>query len=149
MSGGADEARKYTKNVHGDLHAKAREIDAAVKQDHGKPPIGLLPTLALEEISRAFEFGANKYGRFNWCKGFHWSRLIDSSYRHLGAWSRGEDKDSQSNLSHLTHLAACVIMLIEHELRGLGTDDRYKWKEGNTHDRNTTNSGNSPGNNGD
>lgn len=143
MSGGADEARKHTKNVHGDLYAKARGEDAAVKQDKGKAPVSLLPSLALEEISRAFEFGAHRYGRFNWCKGFHWSRLIDSSYRHLGAWSRGEDKDSESNLSHLTHLAACVIMLIEHEIRGLGTDDRYKWKEGTDNDRNTTNSSNS------
>lgn len=99
----------------------------ATKHDQNKPPLDLLPTKALEEIALAFDYGAKKYSRYNWCGGFNWSRLIGASMRHLNAFNSGENLDEESKLSHLSHLGACVMMLIEHQKRNLGKDDRYKW----------------------
>lgn len=129
MSSGTDELRSLVKNVHGviDHVETARKIDAGLKYDYGKAPLSLLPGQALEMIAEVFGFGAQKYARYNWTNGFHWSRLIDSSYRHLNAFNAGKDLDDESKLSHLAHLGCCVLMLLEHQARGLGVDDRYKW----------------------
>jgi hypothetical protein len=96
------------------------------KHDSGKPRTDLLPPDALLEVSKVFTFGGNKYGDYNWCKGFKWSRLLGAALRHLFAFMRGEDKDPESNHSHLAHAACCVLMLISHEQRKLGEDDRWK-----------------------
>lgn len=96
------------------------------KFDAGKIPLNLLPTPAIEEIAKVLEFGAKKYDAYNWAKGMAWSRLIASALRHLFAWSRGEDKDPETGLSHLAHVGCCVLFLLQYELSSLGTDDRYK-----------------------
>lgn len=101
-------------------------MDKAIKFDQTKPPLDLLPSKALEEIALAFQYGAKKYSKHNWCNGFEWSRLISSAMRHLNSFNSGEDNDQESRLSHLSHLGACVMILIEHEKRKLGKDDRFK-----------------------
>jgi hypothetical protein len=95
------------------------------KHDQGKVPVELLPTQALEEIAKVLDFGKRKYHAWNWSGGFAWSRLIGAAMRHLFAWQRGENKDPESGLSHLAHLGCCVLFLIQHELSGLGEDDRF------------------------
>jgi len=101
-------------------------ISEGMKHDANKIPVELLPTQALEEIAKALAFGQKKYNSWNWAKGFKWSRLIGAAMRHLFAWSRGEDTDKESGLSHLAHLGCCVLFLLQHELSQLGTDDRFK-----------------------
>jgi hypothetical protein len=101
-------------------------IEEGVKHDQDKVPVELLPTQALEEIAKVLAFGKIKYEAWNWSKGFKWTRLIGAAMRHLFAWQRGEDKDKESGLSHLAHLGCCVLFLLQHELSGLGEDDRYK-----------------------
>lgn len=98
----------------------------ALKFDNEKIPVELLPTQALEEIGKVLAFGRKKYDAWNWSKGFKWSRLIGAAMRHLFAWQRGEDKDKESGLSHLAHLGCCVLFLLQHEISGLGEDDRHK-----------------------
>ncbi len=97
-----------------------------VKADLGKPSMGLLPWPALIEVAKVLDKGAEKYSRHNWLKGMAWSRLSDAALRHLTAWIYGDDKDSETGLSHLSHCACCILFLGTYEVLGLGTDDRWK-----------------------
>lgn len=98
----------------------------AIKHDSDKVRWELLSVDALNEIAKVMTIGASKYTDNNWREGFKWSRLIGAAYRHLSAWHNGQDKDPETGLSHLAHLGCCVMFLLEHEKRNLGTDDRYK-----------------------
>lgn len=96
------------------------------KNDSEKVRWELLSVDALNEVAKVMTFGAKKYDDNNWRGGFAWSRLIGAAYRHLSAWHNGQDKDPETGLSHLAHLGCCVMFMLEHEIRGLGKDDRYK-----------------------
>lgn len=102
------------------------ELTEGTKYDSGKVPLELLPTQALEEVARVLDFGQKKYASWNWAKGFKWTRLIGAAIRHIYAYQRGEDKDPESGLSHLSHAACCILFLLQHEISNLGEDDRYK-----------------------
>jgi hypothetical protein len=96
------------------------------KNDQGKAAWYLMPWDALEEILRAFEFGAEKYGPWNFRNGMKWSRPFSALCRHIFAWWRGEDNDPESGLSHLAHAGACVVMLLVYIRNNPDQDDRYK-----------------------
>ena len=107
-------------------HINELRLVTATKHDQDKNRLELIPASGIYGIGRAMTFGASKYSANNWANGFEYSRLCGSAMRHLLAWMSGEDKDSESGLSHLDHLGACVVMLIAHETEGLGNDDRRK-----------------------
>lgn len=97
-----------------------------LKFDQGKARIDLIDPGFLEGLGGVLGFGASKYAAHNWRGGIDISRLVGSAYRHLGSFNRGEDKDQESNLSHLYHLAANAMMaawLLEHKPE---FDDRFK-----------------------
>lgn len=98
----------------------------ALKQDDNKVRMELLSPIALTEIAKVLTFGAKKYADHNWRKGFAWSRLLGAAMRHLLAFLSGQDKDPETGLSHLAHLGATVIFLLEHEVTHIDKDDRYK-----------------------
>lgn len=100
-------------------------MNQALKHDSEKVRMELLSVPALVEISRVMTFGAKKYADHNWRQGFAWSRLYGAALRHLSAHMNGENTDAESGLSHLAHAGCCIMFLIEHEARQLGTDDRY------------------------
>lgn len=100
---------------------------SGVKHDSNKPPLELIPPVALTEIARALEFGANKYGRYNWCSGMAWSRLIGAAFRHIAAFNDGEDNDPESSLPHLSHAACCIVFLLTYQHLYKEGDDRYKF----------------------
>lgn len=102
------------------------------KFDRDKIPMELLPTEALREIAKVLRFGAKKYDPWNWKKGMRWSRLAGAALRHLYAWLEREDKDPESDLSHLAHLGCCVLFLLAYETLGIGIDDR--WQQGENND---------------
>lgn len=103
---------------------KALNIQIGKKYDQEKADLTYLNPWAMAEISKAFEFGANKYGRYNYRKGMRWLRLSAAGLRHIYSWSWGEDKDPESGLSHLAHAGACIFMLLDYEFNKLGEDDR-------------------------
>ncbi|EJF77436.1 hypothetical protein MCQ_01520, partial [Candidatus Bartonella washoeensis Sb944nv] len=105
------------------------EANEAHKNDDGKARVDLIPPLSLIEIGRVLEFGAKKYGANNWRNGMHWSRFHGAALRHLLAWFGGENKDGESDLSHLAHAACCLLFLMECEAKQIGHDDRFKSKE--------------------
>lgn len=56
----------------------------------GKGRMDLLPPWAIEELSKVFEAGAEKYEARNWERGIPVSRFIDSGLRHALKFLRGD-----------------------------------------------------------
>ena len=90
----------------------------AVKADDGKVDWSLVPFEALEGMVQVLQFGAKKYDSWNWTKGggFVWMRVFASCMRHLFAWSRGEDNDPESGMSHISH-AQCNLLFLAYYIR--------------------------------
>jgi hypothetical protein len=84
------------------------------KFDSGKIRMDLLPHDAIYETAGVYTFGGVKYGDRNWEEGIKWSRLYGALQRHIQAFWRGEDYDSESGQKHLAHAACCVTMLLEN-----------------------------------
>ena len=94
------------------------------KFDQGKPPVTLLTKEFIFGTARALDYGTGKYGRDNYKAGMEWNRMLDSTFRHLFAFAGKENIDSESELCHLFHAAACLNMLIYYYETKTGTDDR-------------------------
>jgi hypothetical protein len=103
-----------------------KETDKGKKNDADKVRWELLSVPAIREIAKVMTFGAKKYDAHNWRGGFDWSRLYGAALRHLTSHMEGDSIDSESGLSHLAHAGCCIMFLLEHEIRKLGNDDRYK-----------------------
>jgi len=104
-------------------------MSEGIKYDNEKPPMALLEPEFLEEIARVLGFGANKYAADNWRDGISYRRYISAAYRHLGAFSKGEDLDPESQLTHLGHLGCCIMFLYWISRHNTKMDDRWKGKE--------------------
>lgn len=98
----------------------------ATKADGNKPRLDLVSEPALIGLAKVLEFGAAKYAADNWRKGMAWRRCIGAAFRHLLAFSAGEDIDLESGLPHIDHALCCLMFLSEYQKRKLGTDDRFK-----------------------
>lgn len=119
--------------------------DIALKNDGAKMPLDLLAWLddaAMVMVGRVLQFGAIKYFRDNWRKGFKWSRLCAAAIRHIFAFLRGQDLDiceehkgvrpdtctECSGLPHLAHAICMLMFALSHYLTKSGTDDRHRDK---------------------
>lgn len=95
-------------------------MDQKVKADAGKVRPTLVPLKLIEAVAAVREYGCSKYhDPENW-KKVEKQRYKDALYRHWLAYLKGEDKDLESGLPHLWHLACNAAFLIEME----GTDER-------------------------
>lgn len=99
---------------------------SGARYNEGKLRWGLMSWPALREVVRVLEFGAKKYAAWNWTKGLSWSDCFSSLQRHLLAWYEGEDRDPETGLSHMAHVACNAMFLMHFILFGTGTDDRPK-----------------------
>lgn len=91
----------------------------------GKLPLHLWPETASALGSLALLDGALKYGRSNFrAVGVRASIYYDAARRHLAAWFEGEDTDPDSGLPQLSHVLACVAILVEAQAAGNMQDDR-------------------------
>lgn len=81
-------------------------------------------TAMMHEVARVLAFGAQKYERDNWRKGFKWTRLSDGIDRHLRAYELGEVTDLETGMPHLAHACCGLLFLVTHIEDGLGEDDR-------------------------
>ena len=95
------------------------------KFDTNKPSFSDIPQKALMSTAKAFNYGANKYGKFNYSGSIEASRLYDACQRHLYAWITGEDIDESGN-SHLSHAIASLMMLEEGFINKTIVDNRNK-----------------------
>lgn len=97
-----------------ELMAKAN--DPGVKFDDGKLPLDLWSPDALEATADILGLGAVKYVEWNWAKGLKYRRVFSALMRHLWAWWRGEDNDSEWNKHHLAHAMCCLMFLLHYEM---------------------------------
>lgn len=106
-------------------------MDKPIKDDSMKSPLDLIPPRALAEVGRCMQYGAIKYGQYNYLAGggFEYTRLIAAILRHINAFQRGEDVADDTGYSHIAHAASGCLMLMETIKLGKGTDDRYKPEE--------------------
>ena len=98
------------------------------KKAHGalKPCLSYMPTSILLAVARVFELGARKYGLRNWRRQpIDASTYYDAMNRHLIAWFEGgEDIDPESGQSHLAHVVACAMIVMDSRNLGTLKDDR-------------------------
>lgn len=88
-------------------------IGEGKKADSEKPTMAIIPQIAKEEMAKAFTYGAKKYGAYNWCNGIAVTRLLSAAERHISAFLKGEDVDSESGNLHLGHALASIAMALE------------------------------------
>jgi hypothetical protein len=85
---------------------------AGTKLDHGKPMVSLIDPGWLLEVAEVLTFGATKYSPDNWKHvDDATARYLSAAYRHLLAYQKGLENDSESNLSHLAHATCCLMFL--------------------------------------
>ena len=111
----------------GDAEVEVRVRDPKTGGEKGQKScqIGALDPRAVIEVGKVAGFGARKYARYNFAKGYAWSLSFDAVQRHLLAWWDGEDRDPESGLSHLAHAAWHCLTLMTFAFRKRGTDDRF------------------------
>jgi hypothetical protein len=119
-------AGKFPGDIVAIHSAEPTTTEGGTKHDDGKPALALLPFAAVEEVAKVLQFGAKKYNKYNYKKGFEYTRLVSAALRHLFAFGKGEDKDPETGLSHLAHAICCVLFLLDQTITGRGNDDRYK-----------------------
>lgn len=94
------------------------------KHDNGKPDLSLISRELMENVARVREFGAKKYARDNWKKGFNYTRSAAACLRHVFAFLSGEDLDPESGLPHIAHAICCLEHLLYDFLHHKHNDDR-------------------------
>lgn len=83
----------------------------AVRDMHtGKGDMASLPANAILRVSKHYENGAAKYGRWNYTKGIPTSSFLDSALRHLFKYLAGYDDED-----HAAAAAFNILGLIEME----------------------------------
>ena len=91
--------------------AERHQKKSAERYNAGKPKFSLIDLTCLTECALVLEFGAKKYSRDGWRKGFPQTEVIDSLLRHISAIQRGELIDPESGLSHLGHIQCNAMFL--------------------------------------
>lgn len=100
-------------------------MEGGIKHDSGKPPISMVSWELVSLVAQVREFGANKYSRDNWKKGFKVTRSLDASLRHIFQFLAGETNDPESGLSHLGHAVCCLEHAIYDMEHRPENDDRF------------------------
>lgn len=104
--------------------------NVGLRDNSKKLPYHLVSPYAMEEMVKVLEFGATKYAPRNWEKGLDWeAQCMSSLLRHVADWRKGEDKDQETGLSHLSHILCNAMFLSHFEQTGTGNDDRAKKQE--------------------
>lgn len=100
------------------------EQKTAVKHDQGKPDLSHISYELVEAVALVRDFGAKKYSRNNWKKGFKVTRSCAAALRHIFLFLSGETNDSESGLSHLGHAVCCLEHAIYDMKHHPENDDR-------------------------
>lgn len=101
--------------------------EQALRYNQGKLQWSLVDFDSLEGLVRVLEYGAAKYAPDNWKKGMPVTQVSESLMRHLFAFLRGEDVDSESGCRHLSHVM-CNVMFLEYIMREKPHYDNRKTK---------------------
>ena len=90
--------------------------EQALRYNEGKPELSYVldADYAIEGLCEVLAFGAEKYDRSNYKKGFPKEMLVDSLLRHLTKFMNGEELDEESGLHHTDHVLANAVFLSYH-----------------------------------
>jgi hypothetical protein len=103
----------------------AKDTNPKTAYGQAKPPLGLVPGVAMVQLAEAFRDGADKYGAANWrTDAVSSSTYFNAALRHLIAWNDGEECDKVSGVSHLAHAGANLCILMDAMACGKLVDDR-------------------------
>lgn len=106
----------------------------AVRDMHdGKGDMLSLPWEAVLRLSKHYENGAKKYGRWNYQKGVPISSFIDSAMRHLAKYAAGWDDEDHLAAAAFNILGAMEMEENHQEQCDLPTregKETFKYKEG-------------------
>jgi hypothetical protein len=108
----------------GDVNSTERGSGA--RYNANKPDLSLIPLCTLEDEARVWMYGKQKYAAWNWAKGMDWSIPMACALRHLSAWQRGEENDSESGLPHIAHAMCNLRMITLYSKTYPEGDDRPK-----------------------
>ena len=90
-----------------------------------KPPLHLIPPVALAHEAMAMANGAEKYGAYNWRENSVASTVyVRAAMSHLLAWLDGEECAPDSDVHHLAHARACLGIILDAQEGGNLIDDR-------------------------
>lgn len=97
--------------------------EQAMRKNEGKVELSYILEAdhAIKGVCEVLAFGAEKYDRGNYKKGFPKEKLADSLLRHLTSFLNGEELDTESGLHHTDHVLANALFLAYH----------YNGKKGN------------------
>lgn len=99
------------------IKSDSKNKPAGIKYDSGKPMYGLLPPVALEEVTKVLTYGAKKYEPENWRYVDNaLNRYFDALQRHVWAWKQGQKEDPETGLHHMAHAICCALFICELEI---------------------------------
>lgn len=101
------------------------------KNDMGKLEWEMMPEEALEEVMKVLQFGANKYGKWNWLDNANeaeYTRIMNAIERHFKKFKKGQDLDEESSLPELAHVITNCLFLLQYQCLDVGVDNRRKNK---------------------
>lgn len=106
-----------------------REFSTGAKRDmvEGKGDMVSLPNAAILRLSKHYEAGALKYGRWNYTKGIPVSSFLDSALRHIFKYLDGWDDED-----HLSAAAFNILGAMEMEENHIELQDIPSRKDKNT-----------------
>lgn len=104
-----DMTDKFCRGIGGEVlkdSGERREFQTGAQRDmsFGKGDMVSLPNAAILRLSKHYEVGATKYGRWNYTKGIPTSSFLDSSLRHIFKYLDGWDDED--------HLAAAAFNIL-------------------------------------
>lgn len=115
----------YTPTVERSIYADLEQENPKTRFGMAKPPIGLIPGVALVHMADGFRDGCEKYGPANWRdKAVPTSIYTSACMRHLLAWIDGEETAPDSGVHHLGHAMSCLAIILDAQAQGTLNDDR-------------------------
>lgn len=93
---------------------------SGVKHDAGKSRMDLFPLDVMKAVGDVLAFGAAKYAEHGWKAVPNApARYKAALLRHLEAMERGEERDSESGLTHAAHMVCNAVFLCWFHMRGI------------------------------
>jgi len=103
------------------------ENKLAERKNIGKLRWHNFPMFLIRPLIQVADYGADKYATFNYLKGAPISQYMDSLKRHLDSFEDPSqaDKDSESQINHLAHVAWNALVAIHMLQAKPELDDRW------------------------
>lgn len=98
-----------------------REFTTGAVRDmaEGKGDMLSMPWESILRLSKQYEAGAQKYGRFNYQKGIPVSSFMDSAMRHISKYLCGADDEDHLSAAAFNILGAMLMENTNPEMQDL------------------------------